>query len=228
MAISDLILWCDLETTGTDEEVDDILEAAFVLTGPDLATIAEYQRVYRTSLDESQVSQVVLDMHRANGLWVEAHHPSTRLADSGDAEDAILGWLGLWLPKGDVIALGGSGVAHFDRRFIATNWPRLTKRLTYWSYDVGSVRRLARLAGVQPDAAPDKAHRAMDDIRMHLDEARWYRDMLRGSQEQREALATCHWCAAQADYKESTTEEWPEHDPCCKWLRAQPATGGTR
>ena len=179
MAVSDLILWCDLETTGTDEDEDDILEAAFVLTGPDLVPVAEYQRVYRSGVDASRLAPVVLEMHTTNGLWVEAHLPTVRLAYDAEAEASILAWLGEWLPKGDVIALGGSGVSHFDRRFIATNWPRLTRRLTFWSYDVGSVRRLARLAGVEHRPETPKTHRAMDDIRAHIDEARWYVDVLR-------------------------------------------------
>lgn len=181
VSVSDLILWCDLETTGTDEATDDIIEAAFVLTGPpELSAISSYHRVFRTSHDFLTLDAAVARMHNENGLWLQAQGPDTTChATDDDAQVDILRWLGTYLAKGDVIPLAGSGVSHFDRRFIRQTWPDLDRRLTFWHHDVGCVRRLARLAGVQPPKPEAKTHRALGDVIAHIEEARWYVRLLR-------------------------------------------------
>lgn len=173
--ISDKILWCDLETTGTNENHDDIIEAGFVITDARLNEIDHYQAVYYTPILLSDLKPAVQDMHVLNGLWAEVLDAKVN-APTG--EQQILDWLRQHVPAGDVIPLGGSGVSHFDRRFIDINWPRLSKRLTYWSYDIGSVRRVARLAGVEPPMDQgQKPHRALADVYLHIKETRWYLDL---------------------------------------------------
>lgn len=178
MSTAPLILWCDLETTGTDELTDDIIEAAFVITDLELWEVAARQEVYRTDRSPASVAPAVLEMHRVNGLW-NASYAANLTARHAMAEGTILAWLDEHVPRGDVLPMGGSGVSHFDRRFIRSTWRRLDRRLTFWAYDVGTVRRIARLAGVEHPAPAPKTHRAMDDIRAHIDEARWFVELLR-------------------------------------------------
>jgi oligoribonuclease (3'-5' exoribonuclease) len=112
-------------------------------------------------------------------------------------ERDIIGWLDNVLNrnkrKGPVekfkFMLAGSGVEHFDRRFLKAHMPKLAAMLTWTPLDVGDVRRLASMAGYKPSgAAPqaDKNHRAEDDIRMHLEEARAYYDVFRKLAQQTE------------------------------------------
>src|SRR5687768_4811845 len=69
------VCWLDLETTGTDERVDEILEVGVVLTSPDwLEVYAEKSWVRCLSVERlkwhrDRVPEVVQLMHEQNGLW---------------------------------------------------------------------------------------------------------------------------------------------------------------
>lgn len=126
----------------------------------------------------------VVDMHIANGL-IRALLIGEGTTDLKTVEASLLIWLNNNLQSFTKrIPLAGSGVSHFDRRFIRAQMPKLDNRLTYWAYDVGSVRRFLRLYGlpimVEHDA---KTHRALDDVKAHIEEARYYGRLLRAEME---------------------------------------------
>lgn len=176
-----MILWLDLETTGTNEEKDDIIEVGMVLTEANAAftQVAEYSRVYKTTVPISDIEPHVWQMHTDSGLWRDMFAHAKLYADQ-DLQ-GIMDWLGRCGALKHDLPLAGSGVAHFDRRFIETAWPALAKRLTYWSYDIGSVRRFARLADrafgpeVERREMPGvdlRHHRALADTYDAITEAR--------------------------------------------------------
>lgn len=171
------ILWLDLETTGSTKGAE-IIEVAVALTPatPDLPVLASYStpvRASRKALDE--MPRKVVEMHTSNGLL--------ELVDDAPplwmAESAILGLVGDVLPKGK-LPIGGSGVGHFDREMVRQTMPRLDKRLTYYTIDVGPTRRMLDLVGVRLPQEP-KTHRAADCIREHLAEARRYFALLQAA-----------------------------------------------
>lgn len=178
-----MILWLDLETTGVDED-DEILEVGMVLSRADdtLSVVSEYQRIYKTRVPVSKIDPTVFRMHVQNGLFDDMYEYAERYAH--EDEDSILQWLGEndAIGKGvNRLALAGSGVAHFDRRFLTRAWPKLDRRLEYWTYDVGCMRRLARLGGAafgpeierrKHPEADIRAHRAIPDVYDAMDEAR--------------------------------------------------------
>jgi oligoribonuclease (3'-5' exoribonuclease) len=182
MTRSDVMLWLDLETTGNSPDAD-IIEVGVVLTDqtPELHELeggvrsllvepTEYWRLF--ALDE-----VVARMHSGSGLTRELHTAVGVLA-LAEVETALLGLL---QPYGtEHIPLAGSGVSHFDRQYIRRDFPRFDKRLTYWAYDVGVVRRTLRLAGIELPSGDQttKTHRALDDARQHAQEMRDYLALL--------------------------------------------------
>ena len=187
---TDFILWLDLETTGSDPTEDTIIEVGCILTRwDDLTSLSEFSMVaalpYPADVAELQMDPVVFDMHTQNGLLAEAAEASASIEE---VESELLGWMSRMMVSSGVlpynlsICLGGSGVSHFDSRFVRRDMPKLSGYLTYWSLDVGSVRRMFRRCN--PDLMPaltpaDKTHRALDDARMHLDEWRHYEELLR-------------------------------------------------
>lgn len=75
-------------------------------------------------------------------------------------------------------------VGHFDRRFVAEHFPLVDKQLAYFAIDVGVMRRFFQYTGttwVVPELNDAKTHRAMDDLELHLAEARHYRDRISDS-----------------------------------------------
>ena len=185
MPRDDIILWIDLETTGSDDD-DKIIEVGAILTDRDLNEISYFESVIspKDALEQEESyirmakNDIVLNMHTNSGLMYDF------LAGQGlpidEAEDAMLDWLSENGAKDSQhIPLAGSGVGHFDRKYIRRYWPRLDKKLTYWVYDVGVLRRVFELAGLEW-ISEQKTHRALDDITFHLDEMRYCINKLKG------------------------------------------------
>lgn len=187
----DLILFLDLETTGTDEKLDDIIEVGLSLvdaTKDDYPEIDSYSCVINprdSAFVRMMDKRVVREMHEANGLMETIlNFRETGMGAFGApsyAEADILKWLDVHRKGDDThIPLAGSGVLHFDRRFIKQWLPWFDRTLTHWAYDMGVFRRSFQKAGVQPYSQEAKTHRALDDARVHADEWRFYQEFIRG------------------------------------------------
>lgn len=179
--IDNQLLWLDLETTGVNELADDeIIEVGCILTTESLVTSGEFNAVVRPSTKAKArlvANQIVFDMHTINGLLDEL--------DNGDAiedvEIQLLHWLHE-LKSPHRLTLAGSGVGHFDMRFVRTQMTMFHRRLNHFVIDVGMIRRAHEMwVGTPVSEANDaKTHRALDDIRCHLEEARTFAELWRG------------------------------------------------
>lgn len=184
--LTDHLLWCDLETTGSDEANDSIIEVGCVLTTYDLTELGDFTAVVKPEplgLGRMLQNEVVRSMHEKNGL----------LADVLAANDEdrphkvvqrLLHWLDCIGAEQGKLVLAGSGVGHFDRRFIARYMPQLHKALRYWVIDIGVIRRAHEMwVGPDPFRHNDgKTHRALDDVRCHVAEARSFRGLWLGQE----------------------------------------------
>jgi oligoribonuclease len=176
------ILFYDLETTGTDEKLDGILEIGCVLYN--LAFDRTSERWWAVTPTESEqlrlaTNDYVREMHLKSGLLTE----SRISAPAGQVDTAVCQWLRTTTGSTRHVISAGSGVAHFDRRFLKEKMPHLDRSLTYWSLDVGVMRRLCEYSG-RSDLNLDqetKTHRALDDARFHYQEWRHYRSILAGA-----------------------------------------------
>lgn len=183
--MTDALLWLDLETTGTDETKDSIIEVGVVPTSLDLAPLGEWVSCVKPTdeaLGRMMRTPPVLTMHVDNGLFDAIRESTPPTIGAVDHQ------LDLWLA--DITAvqgvtgwvLAGSGVGHFDRRFIKAQMPKLDRRLRHWCIDVGVLRRAYAMWGqreVQPIVSHlqgTKTHRALDDVYVHLAEARQWQD----------------------------------------------------
>lgn len=183
MVQDNVILWIDLETTGSSDEAD-IIEFGAVLTdaSPDLNQLGEYTATnYSTKPYESDV---VVQMHQKSGLTDDLITPNFLGVSSLERE--VLKWINDTVGySSEHMPWGGSGVGHFDSKYIRRDMPYLSKRLTYWVYDVGVLRRMLRLAGIEYESgnadSSTKTHRALDDIKLHVQEARDYINLLKGA-----------------------------------------------
>lgn len=178
------LAWIDLESTGTDELSDPILEIGFILTDRELHVIEEKQAVISPAYSfdgwQDWMSQVVVEMHSHNGLLEDVARWGRRLIA---VEAELISYMAEVGAVPHRVRLAGSGVSHFDRRFIKAQMPLLYKWFDYKNMDTGVVREFIRAAGREdliPTLNNDKTHRAMDDIRLHLEEGRYYRALFQG------------------------------------------------
>lgn len=170
-----LYAWLDLETTGSDERRDGILEIGIAVSDATFHPMATFERVIKCSPHARDAAPMrVREMHDANGLWAAALASSHEI-DEVDREATA------WLRKlsDDQLILAGSGVGHFDSRFLRQHMPATARRLTYWTMDVGVIRRFLPLCGYDvPPAEDGKPHRALADALHHMDEMRLYLRMI--------------------------------------------------
>lgn len=181
MPRNDAILWIDLETTGSSDAAKVVeFGAAITDQSSNLYILDEFTATLRED-DTPWEAEVVNQMHMKSGLAEDLKTPD--YTDVGDLEKAVLRWINNRLGfSTEHIPWGGSGVGHFDSKYIRRDFPYLSKRLTYWVYDVGVMRRMLRLVGIEYKSgdAEIKTHRALDDIRLHIEEAREYLRLLEG------------------------------------------------
>jgi oligoribonuclease len=179
------ILWVDLETTGTDETEDDIIEVGAILTDFDLEVIRMFSAVSRPSdhaYKRMMENKVVRKMHTDNGLLAILDKLPPDFGDLRKVDADFVKFIREWVPEGKVY-LAGSGVSHFDKRFIQSQLWETDALLVRPTIDVGVIRRFFRISGITLSQGPpgrDKTHRAMDDITQHLNEARHFRNLIVG------------------------------------------------
>ena len=182
------LLFTDLETTGLDPAHDEIIEAAFLLTTTDLTVLAESEMLVRPSpaaLHRLLADDQVAAMHNRNGLLrdLRAADRPEPAADTDhatslrDAEQRVIDLLHAHSVRAGQLHIAGSGVAAFDKPFLARHMPRLHGLLHYAPIDVGVLRRTWSMwtGGDLVTVNQDKTHRAADDVRCHLAEATAFR-----------------------------------------------------
>lgn len=182
---SNFVFWIDLETTGTDEDFDHILEVGAVLTGPGPA-YPEIETFHFVTGELTparlwRMNDTVTMMHAQSGLLSEGKQGGPSISQVDEEIHTVL----KQYAGSEHIPCAGSGVSHFDRRFIKRYMPKTSRHLTYWNLDVGELRRSLREAGFAIADSGNLNHRALDDIRAHIEERRLYLlalDELRGAQ----------------------------------------------
>lgn len=169
------ILWIDMEMTGLDPAVNNILELAAVVTdsalniveiGPDLI-IAQDESTFAT-MDAWNQSH-----HSQSGLWKKALISPTSLVD---AEEALCAFIKKYFPKGQA-CLAGNTIWQ-DRRFIMAQMKKADSLLHYRMLDVSAFKIAANLWYPKLSFKKKDAHRAMGDILESIEELKFYREQL--------------------------------------------------
>lgn len=182
------LLWLDLETTGGNEQADPVLEVGLVVTAaewPFEAVLMSTDNGLGRSWVVRQMpgwrqrmEDVVREMHDANGLAAEVDEAEKTIFEVDvEAHAFVQARCG----EESKVTMAGSGVGHFDYRFVRRQLPTLASRLDYGVMDVGVIRRFLRMIDradlVRPEE--EKAHRALPDALDHLEEFRRYARLIR-------------------------------------------------
>ena len=170
------LIWIDLEMTGLDPEVDQIIEIATVVTDSQLNTIAE-----GPVLAIHQPDSVLAAMDE----WNTTHHGDSGLTERvrqsqvtvAVAQRQTLAFLRQHVPKG-ASPICGNSIGQ-DRRFLVKYMPEMEAYFHYRNLDVSTLKELVRrwrpelLAGFSKKGA----HLAMDDIKESIAELQYYREV---------------------------------------------------
>lgn len=196
------LVWVDIETPGLPSDAEPMnwasippLEICVIVTDFDLEPFAGFE-----SLITPTPATVAALRAKGNGPALEMHTNSGLLADlkaavaAGETltvEEFEMKIIDLFqkrttFDKGEFM-LAGSGVGTFDYSIIKTFMPRLASWLAYYPFDIGVLRRTARILSggrqlVEPNTSSYgdlKLHRARADVEAHIAEARQWREFFR-------------------------------------------------
>jgi oligoribonuclease len=181
-------LYADLETTGLDTDADELVEVAVIGTNADLDELFRGTWLTRPSaagLAQMYGNKWIRETDTANGIFADltaAHAVGPdALLTVPQIEDELMLLLGAHGGLRGKVSLSGSGVAEFDKVFLARLMPTLMGELHYRTTDVGYLRRsyLAATEHNLTEVNDTKTHRALDDVVAHLAEERTFRDLFR-------------------------------------------------
>lgn len=173
----DNVVGFDLETSGLDEQGDQILEVAAVFGGFVDGAFVERRRFCVVLPIQSNVEEwhpVVLEMHTKNGLFVEAMAERKRYLARERSQPAVetvdkqLVHAAPALPFKQKWTMLGNSV-HFDLRFVRRLFPLFAGQCSHRVIDVSSIRLFCESLG-RPYVKGEVAHRAMPDVEASLRE----------------------------------------------------------
>lgn len=169
--------WIDLETTGfTDLDTDGvnrhkILEVGIALSDKNFEIYATKSIVIhheRADLD-AVMDDVVRNMHTANGLLDDVEKSTVSEAD---AKEIIFDFLSEHICKGNA-PLSGNTI-FLDRAYLEARMPKVSRFLHYRNFDVSALKIFFANAAPELEYQKCSAHRALDDVRLSVAEAKHY------------------------------------------------------
>jgi oligoribonuclease len=167
------LVWIDLEMTGLDPLTDAILQAAVVITDPELNVLEEYAcDVWQPPAVLDRMTPFVREMHTKNGL---IERVSKSKIDLHSAERHMLERIAGW--SSYPATLCGNSVGQ-DRRFLDNYMPGVASYLHYRIVDVSSLKVLLRLwygEDAEYEKPDDLKHDALFDVHQSIAELAFYR-----------------------------------------------------
>ena len=161
--------WIDLEMTGLDEKIDQILEVAVLITDSDFKPVEELHRiVYQPQSVLDGMNDWCKKTHGASGLTAACAtgHPLEKV------EEEMVALVKKHFGNSEKVVLCGNSVGN-DQRFLNAYMPKLSQRLHYRVIDVSSFKEVFREKyGVKFEKG--SKHRAVDDILESISELQHY------------------------------------------------------
>lgn len=170
------LAWLDLEMTGLDPVENVILQAALIITNPELEPLEELVLdIWQPEPALGKMVPFVRDMHEKTGLT-----PRVRASkvDVVAAERALMERVTGWCSYPAVLC--GNSIGQ-DKKFVERWMPGLAGYLSYRVVDVSSIKVLARLwygEGALYQKPEAGEHDALVDIKNSIAELSHYRKTL--------------------------------------------------
>lgn len=163
------MFWVDLEMTGLDENQDQILEVAVLITDLNFQTLETYHRIVQ------QPNSVLENMNE----WCKKTHGKSGLSAQvpfgtplPTVERELTELASRHFAPDEKVVLCGNSVG-MDKRFIDKHMQEFAKKLHYRVVDVTSFKEIFRSKyGI--NIQKKEGHRALDDIRESIGELQEY------------------------------------------------------
>ena len=167
------LLWIDLEMTGLDPAVDQIIEVGAIATDFNFTDIAEYATAVAADEDFMK-RRMVGDFWTKNAATRDAliaASSSTEAKSLTAVESELVQFVQDNLDLSAPIYLAGNSI-HQDRKFIERAWPKLNQMLSYRMLDVSAWKIIFEHYGVK--FTKPEQHRATSDIIGSIEELKYY------------------------------------------------------
>ncbi|HLA74578.1 MAG TPA: oligoribonuclease [Gammaproteobacteria bacterium] len=169
------LIWIDLEMTGLNTEVDQIIEIATIVTDSELNILEEgpVLAIHQNNAILDSMDNWNTQQHGKSGL---TERVKMSLVNEIEAEQRTLEFLAKYVPRNKSPMCGNSICQ--DRRFLHRCMPDLEKYFHYRNLDVSTIKELAkRWAPAMADGfAKTPTHLALDDVRDSIRELKYYRE----------------------------------------------------
>lgn len=172
---SNNLIWIDLEMTGLNTEVDQIIEIATIITDSDLNILEEgpVLAIHQNNAILEGMDSWNSQQHAKSGL-IERVRAS--LIDEVEAERRTLEFVQKYVPRNKSPMCGNSICQ--DRRFLYRCMPELEKYFHYRNLDVSTIKELAKrwMPAMADGFVKNSTHLALDDVRDSIRELKYYRE----------------------------------------------------
>lgn len=169
------LIWIDLEMTGLDTEVDQIIEIATIITDSELNILEEGPAIaiHQNDTILGSMDNWNTQQHGKSGLLERAR---ASVVDEVEAEQRTLEFIQKYVARNKSPMCGNSICQ--DRRFLHRCMPDLEKYFHYRNLDVSTIKELAkRWAPALADGfVKTPAHLALEDVRDSIRELKYYRE----------------------------------------------------
>lgn len=164
------ILWADLEMTGLNEQVDSILEVAFVITDLDFKNLEEFHRIiFQKPEILIKMNDWCKEVHNKSGLLSKIPYEGVSLTQ---VQAEIQKMIQKHFSPDEKIVLAGNSIWN-DRRFIDRYFPEIAQHLHYRMIDVSSYKEIFRNK-FSLQFNKKNTHRALEDIYESIQELSFY------------------------------------------------------
>lgn len=172
-------VFLDLESTGTNFELDSILETGVVVVNSDWHNIGAFQALHKTSPEQwaRGTWDGAVDMHTKNGLIGDLVH-ATEITHFVDIR--LHNWL---VTNFDAqrygLIMAGRSIGQFDLPMIKKQMPLTASLFGHRVMDTSVVERFLGLSGIIYPEKSEPKHRGLGDCLDELAAAKWFSLRLR-------------------------------------------------
>jgi oligoribonuclease len=167
------IVWIDLEMTGLDPLIDEVIEIATIITDNELNVIAIGPELilHQCKSRWDKMDEWNRNQHGKSGLWDKVLSSEITCKQ---AEEQTLAFIKQYVPP-KAVPLAGNSVWQ-DRRFLNRYMPSIDEYLHYRIIDVSTIKECVSRWYPSPKVFVKKeSHRAIDDIKESIEELSFFR-----------------------------------------------------